>query len=396
MKLRIDHEAFLDAVRWGTRNVAVRPTVPVLAGAVLTASGDGLTVSCFDYETAARVTVDAAVKEPGTVVVPGRLLAEIARNLPGLPVDLSLEAGRVRLVCGGVRFGLPTMPVEDYPVPPDFPEAVGTVDAAAFARAVARTAVAAGRDDTLPVLTGVEIEATGPALALAATDRYRMALCDLDWSPAEADAHVKALVPARILAGLAKGLGTTGGEVTIGVARESNGAVTLVGFAGADRSTVSRVLDGRLPQLRALVDTNYPTHLRVDAAELTQAARRVSLVAERDTAVRLRVSGETLTVEAGSGGGAGGTGGSGGTAEGAEELRCAYEGIRDELSLAFKPGYLLDCLAVLDAPVAVFAVDGDVQRVLITGESGGAGEASGSGEAVDGYRHMLRTLRTVG
>lgn len=373
MKALIDHEAFTDAVRWGTRNVPTRPTVPSLACALIEATDESFTVSCFDYETSSRITVAAHVGEPGTALVPGRLLADIARALPEEDVHFTVDKGRAGLVCGDVRFHLPTMPVEDFPTPPAMPTPAGTADATTLSRAVTQTAIAAGRDDTLPVLTGVEL-ALGDRIGLAATDRYRMAVAEIDWQPTH-ETHGKALVPARTLASLAKSLSTVGGDVTISASLDEDGTVGLIGFTAGERSTVSRVLDGRLPDLRSLIALDYPTQLKVDTAALALAVRRVSLVGERNSRLRLLAEDGHLTVESGARGGA---------ADGSQTLGCEYDG--SLLRLAFNPVYVADALAAVDAPVTVFSVDGDGVRVLLTGEDTEGGEP-------EEFRQLLRTMR---
>ena len=379
MKALIDHEAFTDAVRWGTRNVPARPTVPSLACALVEATDDHVTVSCFDYETASRITVAAHVGETGTALVPGRLLADIARALPEEEVTFTVDKGRAGIVCGDVRFHLPTMPVEDFPTPPPMPPTAGTADATTLSRAVTQTAIAAGRDDTLSVLTGVEL-ALGTHIGLAATDRYRMAVAEMDWTPAGAApaATGKALVPARTLASLAKSLSTVTGDVTISATPDDDGTISLIGFTAGERSTVSRVLDGRLPDLRALIALEYPTRLKVETSALALAVKRVSLVGERNSRLRLHAEHGRLTVESGTPGGA---------ADGSQTMACEYEG--ELLRLAFTPAYVADALAVVDAPVTVFSVDVDGVRVLLTGEDT-------EGREAEGFRQLLRTLRWEG
>ena len=119
LKFRLVREDFSDAVAWVARILPTRPTVPVLSGVLLTGSDDGLTISGFDYEVSAEVTVAAEIASPGSVLVSGRLLSEITRALPAKPVDVSVEGTRVALSCGNARFSLPTMAVEDYPKLPD-------------------------------------------------------------------------------------------------------------------------------------------------------------------------------------------------------------------------------------------------------------------------------------
>jgi DNA polymerase-3 subunit beta len=161
MKFRVERDALADAVAWAARSLATRPTIPVLAGLLLDVNDSTLSISGFDLEASTQVDLEVAAATSGTALVSGRLLADISRSLPPHPVDVAVDGSRLTIACGSARFTLPTMPVEDYPKLPQMPTTAGTVDSAAFATAVAQVAVAAGRDDTLPMLTGVRLEIDG-------------------------------------------------------------------------------------------------------------------------------------------------------------------------------------------------------------------------------------------
>ena len=191
MKFRVERDVLADAVAWTARALPIRPSAPVLAGLLIEAGsfedvgtgGDGLQLSTFDYETSARATLNADVSDEGRALVSGRLLADICRSLPNKPVEMSVEGAKVTLTCGSARFSLQTMPVEDYPTLPQMPESRGTVSSAGFANAVSQAVTAAGRDDMLPVLTGVRLELDGDSIAMLATDRFRLSQRELTWSP---------------------------------------------------------------------------------------------------------------------------------------------------------------------------------------------------------------------
>ena len=205
MKFQVDRDALADALAWVARALPTRPVVPVLSGLRLEAA-DGLTLSCFDYEVSATARIEADVAEPGTVIVPGRLLAEITRSLPALAVEFSTDDDVVNVICGSAEFALFTLPADEYPALPAAPPLAGTVDGGVLSAAISQVGPATSRDDTLPMLTGVCLDIDGDTLTLAATDRYRLAVRAVPWHPVRPELRAAALVPARTLADAARAM----------------------------------------------------------------------------------------------------------------------------------------------------------------------------------------------
>lgn len=375
MKFRVERNDLTEAVAWTARSLPNKPTVPVLAGLLLAASGSTLTLSGFDFEVAGRAEIEAEVSEGGRVLIPGRLLSEITRSLPAAPVELAQDDNRVVLTCGSARFTLPTLPVEDYPTLPDLPPIAGTIASATFASAVAQVALAAGRDDTLPVLTAIRVEIDGNRLTLAATDRYRLAVRELSWRPTSNDEHTPALVPARTLAEAAKALAAAGAEVTVALGSGTQGE-GLAGFECGTRRTTTRLLDGEFPRYRSLIPDSTEAQAEVDTAALVEAVKRVSLVMlTRSQPVRLGFSADGLTLDAGSGEGA----------QASERIDATYEG--EPLDIAFNPQFLLDGLGAIDSDTARLSFTTPSKPAVITGKSGADG---------DDYRYLLMPVRLQG
>jgi DNA polymerase-3 subunit beta len=373
MKFRVERDALADAVAWTAKSLPSRPSVPVLAGVMLRVADGHLVVSGFDYEVSSQVSIEVQADADGAALVSGRLLAEITKALPAKPVDVAAVGSHLELVCGSARFTLPTMPVEDYPTLPEMPGTAGTVDAPVFAAAVAQVAIAAGRDDTLPLLTGVRVELEGSTMTLLATDRYRLAIKEIQWRPDQPDGSLQALVPAKTLADTAKTLGPQGGEVTVALARGGMGE-GMIGFVGGTRRTTSRLLDGDFPKVRNLLPDHHEAQARFQVSALVEVVRRVALVAERTTPVRLSFSEDGLIVEAG------------GTedARASEAMDCGYEG--EAMQVAFNPGYLLEGLGALGGPTAVLSLT-DPRKPAVLAP---AGE---DGEIIPGYRYLIMPIR---
>jgi DNA polymerase III subunit beta len=373
MKFRVERAALSDAVAWTAKSLPSRPAMPVLAGALLRVADGRLTVSGFDYEISSQVTVDVQSDTDGAALVSGKLLAEITKALPSKPVDVATIGSHVEITCGSARFTLPTMPVEDYPTLPEMPATAGTVDAATFADAVSQVAVAAGRDETLPMLTGVRMELEGEILTLLATDRYRLAVRELPWHPDSPDENFAALVPAKTLADTAKTMGSLGGQLTIALSRGTTGE-GMIGFAGGARRTTSRLLDGEFPPVRRLLPDSHKTLARFSVPELTEVVRRVGLVADRSTPIRLSLTEDGLVVEAS------------GTedARASEALDCTLTG--EPMNISFNYQYLLDGLSAVGTPTAVLSLIDPKKLAALK-------PAAEDGTIIPGYWYVIMPIR---
>jgi DNA polymerase-3 subunit beta len=380
MDLRVERDALVDAVGWTARSLPTRPPMQVLLGLLLETTPTGLSVSGFDYEVSSQITVDASVGEAGRVLVPGRLLADIARSLPAQPVELRLEGPRVVLTCGSARFTLPTLPVEDYPSLPSMPTTAGRLESDVFGAAVAQVALAAGRDDTLPVLTGVRVEIEGDQVTLAATDRYRLAVRTLTWKPEQPGMSATALVPARTLAETAKAL-TAGPEVTLALSTGGAGE-GMIGFEGGGRRTTSRLLEGEFPKYRSLLPSESSAVAEVETAAFVEAVKRVALVAARNAPVRLAFSAEGVVLEAGGQD----------DAQASERLECGWEGSGEttEMAIAFNPQYLLDGLGAVGSDTTTLSFTAPTRPAVLTGKRHADGDVAAD------YRYLLMPVRLSG
>ena len=356
MRFTVQRDALAEAVTWVARALPTRPVVPVLAGLLLRAeredpnqpgsNGPGwLTASCFDYEVSARMRVRADVAEPGVFLVPGRLLVEIVRSLPGHPVEFGDDPDGISVTCGEASFAVASLPSGEYPELPELPQLAGTADGGALATAIGQVTPAASRDDTLPMLTAVNVELAGTTMTLAATDRYRLAVRELGWNPApgfgDAD-RVSLLVPARTLSDAAKMM-SAGTEVRImlrpggdraGAASAGGGgagaAEAMIGFDAGERRLTARLLAGEFVRYRSRFPEEFGCTADLPAEAFAEAVRRVALVAERGTPVQLTFAPGRVTVGAATQG----------QARARESVPADFSG--DEPVIAFSPHYLLD------------------------------------------------------
>jgi DNA polymerase-3 subunit beta len=375
MKFRLDRDALADAVSWVARGLPTRPPTPVLAGLHMTATaaeGGSLSMAAFDYEVSARVELAAEVSEAGEVLVSGKLLAEISKLLPDHPVVIELDGPRAILTCGTATFTLPSMPLEDYPSLPPMPDRVGLVKADVFAEAVSQTALAATKDETLPLLTGVWIEIEGDKLTFLATDRYRLAIREIPWTPANPDVAATALVKAKSLQDLSRAFPH---DADVSVALSPAGVSEIIGFEASGRHSTSLLIEGEYPAVRKLLPADANAGAVVSVPALAEAVRRVALVADRHTPIQIAFAQGEAVLNAGGGD----------EARASEVIEAHLDG--EDITVAFNPVYLIEGLNVITSPYVHLALSGITRPVLFQGK-----EAI-DGELLSDFQYLLVPIR---
>lgn len=333
MKFHVGRDVFSEAVSFVVKLLPQRNPQPILAGVLIEANESGLTLGAFDYEASARTTIEATVDEPGTILVHGRLLSDIASRLPNAPILIEVaEDGNIALSCGSAHFTLASMPVQEYPSIPEVTGQSGVVPAEEFATAISQVAFAASRDDVTPVLTGVQLEVSGTALSMVATDRYRVALRDINWDGDAADS-TQALVPARTLQEVGK---TFSHDENISVAFSGAGDREIIAFSAGNKTVTSLLIKGNFPPVRRLFPESVDHYTVANTGELVEAVRRVALVLDRSAPLRFVFTSDSITMDA-----------SGSEQARASETVDAHMNGSEEVTLGLNPQFLLEALAAV-------------------------------------------------
>ncbi|NBO26213.1 MAG: DNA polymerase III subunit beta [Actinobacteria bacterium] len=357
MKFQVDRDVMADAVLWASRTLPTKSTQPLLTGMHLVAEKSGLILSGSDADVSARANLKADVIEAGTVLIPGRLLADITRSLPSAVIDFSIEGNRAKISCGRSSFTIPTMPVAEYPPLPTMPGVSGTVTGTDFATAI----------------SGVKIDVDGAVITLAATDRYRLAVRELNWSPASTSINTHALVPAKFLSESSKSLSHSE-AISLAFATGNEG---LIGIEGSGRQTTSRLLAADFPKYQTLLPTESTTVAQISTSALVESVKRVSLVLEREAPIRVHFTNGEAVITGG--------GGSGELAEAKEFIECTLTG--EELTIAFNHQFLLDGLSATDSSVAVVSMTTAIRPAVISGASDFGAQPD------DSFKYLLMPIR---
>lgn len=372
MKFLVEPTELVDAVNWVARSLSTRPIKPELLGIMIDVD-TSITLTGSDLETSTKAILKADISAKGKVLVPGRLLAEIARALPNKPITFTLDGNRVLVTAGTAKFTLPTLSVNEYPNLPELPETAGVIPSDVFAQAVNQVAIAAGKDDSLPTLTGVHIAINQNKITLAATDRYRLAVRELNWQAKNSDIEVNTLVRARTLVDAAKSL-TAHSQVTLALST-TNSNEKLIGFLSELKTMTSRTLDGTFPPFKHLLPTESVAEATIEVAPFLDSVRRVALVTDKTVPLRLIFTTNSLQLEAGAGE----------DAQATEELEIIYSG--EAINIAFNPQYLTDGLQAIGTPFVQINFTGASKPAVLTGKH----ELTGTRDI--SYQYLLMPMR---
>lgn len=350
MKISVQREPLSARIQLASRALSARTAMPALGGILLTAGGDGVEVAATDMELSLTLAVpDAAVESEGSVLLPGRLLADVVRSLPEgeLTISQRPEQRDVEIAAGSSTFHLRTLPAEDFPRLPGFDGEALSLPGAALAETVERVARAASRDEVRPILTGILVSASGESLTMVATDSYRLSV---KRTPLKAaiEAELEANVPARALRELGRVVAQEEVE-QVQIARPGNQIV----FRAGDVVLASRIIDGQFPNYRQLLPESFDHELRLPREELLEACRRISQLAQRNAPLKLtfsegelRISAETPDI-----------------GDAAEAMPAPYAG--EELEMAFNPQYLIEGIDSIPTDEVVFQLTSALRPGLL-------------------------------
>lgn len=295
MKLTTKREDLVSKLSIVSRAVSTRAATQALSGVLLTAEGDRVSLAATDLDLGLETTLEANIEGEGSILLPGRLFAEVARSLADPNVEIeSREAERdVEIRSGGSSFHLRVLPTEDFPKLPQPQEDPGLkIPAAALEESIELVARAASRDDMRPVLTGVFVSASGKEMTMVATDSYRLAVKRTELE-ADLGGELEANIPARALRELGRILASeAAGETSISLL--PNQAV----FEAGSILLSTRLIDGQFPNFRQLLPESYEHDVRLPRSEFLDVTRRVSQLAQRNAPLRLSFSSGELTVAA--------------------------------------------------------------------------------------------------
>jgi DNA polymerase-3 subunit beta len=348
-----------------SRGVSARTAVQILTGILLRAEEGTLTIAATDMEVSLRTSLDAQVEGAGTVVVPGRLLLDIARGLPegDVTIEHRAEESAVQITCGSALFRLNTYAADDFPRLPELDSgAYHEVDREALLETIGRVSRSASRDESRPVLTGILVRFEAGKLVMAATDSYRLSVKE---TAIEGDfPELEAIVPARALGELSR-IAAAADELRLGVDENH------VFFATGDGWLTTRRIDGQFPNYKQLLPEAFEHEVTLPREELLDVVRRMGVMAQRNSPLRLRFAEGELTVSAQTQD----------VGEARESLPAAFTG--EALEIGFNAEFLRD---------GIDSVAGDeVQLRLISPLRPAVMQAEG-----DEFRYLIMPIRLAG
>lgn len=366
MKFRCERDVLADAVGSAGRAATNRTgTLPVLSGVRMEVVGDTLTITGTDLELTIRLTVEVGGERDGAAVVPARLVGDIVKALPAGAVEVDLadssDGSEMSISAGRSQFSVRPLSLDDYPAQSEPAADAVTLPAADMADALRQVVRAASTDDARAVLTGVLLAAEDDGLRMVATDSYRLAVRDLPESSMLGSGQ-KVLIPGRALNELQRLMGN---EETLTVRLGEREAT----FEAGTTRLSTRLIEGEFPNYRNLLPSSYPNLLTISKPAMIEAIRRVKILAQDSTPVRMTLGGPTVQL----------TAITQDVGNAVEEIDADYDGA--EMTVAFNPDYLLAGIDAIDADDVTLATMDPMKPAVLRG----AGQ--------DDYLYLLMPVR---
>lgn len=330
MKFQVNRDVLSEAVAFVARFLPQRPTNPAFGGILIEADANAVRLSVFDHKVSGQVEIVAKVETAGRVLISGRLLGDLVGKLPNQPVEFVLSSSTFNMTCGSTKVGFPSMDVNQFPTLPEIPSVTGSISAEAFETAVQQVSVASLRDELEPIFASIQLETADDVLSLLATDKYRMALVELPWTPNSKDSDTTVMVPTKTLLEVAKTFGNTG-EIALSIMNTDERQ--MIAFQAQNKSVTAGLIKGGFPPIKSMFAAEVSSFTVVSKQELLEATRRAMLVVDRDHHMRFNFESSSIGISTNPG-----------------ELTQASEQVSAELvgdprSMELKPQFVIDGLS---------------------------------------------------
>ena len=349
-----------------SRALAVRSPKPILEGVLLESCEQGLRLICTDLALGIQTTIPATFTEEGRAVLPGKLLCEIVRKLPGGVCEFSVsDRMQATIRCASIRTTITGFDPVEYPELPQVTGASFSMPQSTLRDMIGRTLFAIAVDESRPILTGCLMEVGRSEMRVVALDGFRLAMRREDIEGPDSD--VSAVVGGKVLGDIAKILGDTDEPVSLCFSRshvQMNMGATHI---------VARLLEGEFIRYRQILPQEWQTRVAVRSGELSSAIDRASLIARegKSNLVCFKIDGDTLTVTSNSENG-----------DMEEKIDVTTEG--KDLTIAFNVRYITDVLRAISDDEVFMRFNSNVSPCVVCPTEG------------DGYLYLVLPVRVFG
>ena len=355
MRVVISQELLSTTLSAVSKAVSARSINPVLSHVRLVVEKDSLTLTATDGEFTIRRQVAIADAEPGRLLAPAKLLADLVTKLPRKDVTLTSSGGQLNVAVGRSSYDLTVMGDENFPELPDFQQhRLITLPSNLLKRALQQSTFSAIRESSTGAVhytNGVFFSFKEGRLDIVATDGHRLALKRNDGLSVD-NIEKDLLLPARVAEELERML-----------PEDEDSAVEIYHLASqvlmrfGNQLVASALLDVKFPPYERVIPKDIESKVHCAREELLRALERVLLVCRQKdqnpfSHLETREGSLVITTEAGEIG------------KGSEELPAELAG--PEIKIALNPSFVIDVLKVLSGDQVTLNWISEVNPMMVT------------------------------
>jgi DNA polymerase-3 subunit beta len=331
-----------------SRIVSSKPGLPILSNVLFETANGKLIMSATDLEIGIHCWIGAEVKSEGKTAVPAKQLAEFVNSVPSEKIEAMLDNTMFSINTTNNFAQFNTLSSEDFPAiaSVNTQQPVLRLAKQDIVEAVSKVAFAAAKDDIKPVLTAIKIELVDNVIAFVAADGLRLSryIVKLNTNVPE---KLDLLIPAKALIELANIVTSFGSEdgddaVSFYVIEDKNQVL----FRFNEIDLVSRLIDGKFPDYKAIIPTSHQTKIVLNRSEFQNSLKVANIIARNVVGnklfVNINAKDEQVTLSATQ------------AEVGNNKSSFAIKAEGNSLDMAFSGKYLGDVLSNIDEEELIF------------------------------------------
>lgn len=329
--------------------VPSKTTLPILGNVLFSAKGESLYLTATDLEVTIQSKVPVNTEKEGGVALPGKIICDIIRQLPDIPLDVTVDKNyRAKIK---TEMGEYIISGENETEFPEVPEVKiknkVEVESSVLERMIHRTLFAVASEEIKSAISGIYLQFLKDELRVVSTDGHRLA--KIVNKGVKIEDNIGGFITSSKALNQFIRNKTSDGKVQISLSDN------YIIFDFDNYVIHSRIIEGMYPDYERVIPKENKNRFIINRELMESSVKRISIFANKiNQQIKLHLSKNSLEISAedvdyGK--------------EGREKIPAEYGG--EEMTIGYNAGYILDILGNIDTEKVMFDFDTPLSAGLV-------------------------------